>query len=74
VRAVDLMHRLAKAVRSKGRRSFALLRKLNGPHVRLGLFAAALFALAFAAETKAILALQSSQDLFDVIPHQLLYR
>jgi hypothetical protein len=71
--AIDLMHRLAKAVRCKGRRSLALLRKLGGPHVRLGLFAAALFALAFAAETKAILALQSSQDLFDVMPHQLLY-
>lgn len=71
---VDLMHRLAKAVRSNGSRSFALLRKLNGPHIRLGLFAAALFASALAAETKAILALQSSQDLFDVIPNQLLYR
>jgi hypothetical protein len=71
---IDLMHRLAKAVRSKGSRSFALLRKLNSPRVRLGLFAAALFALAIAAETKAILALQSSQDLFDVTPNQLLYR
>jgi hypothetical protein len=70
----DLMHPLAKFVRSYGSRSLALLRKLNGPRVRLGLLAAALFALAFAAETKAILALQSSQDLFDVIPHQLLYR
>jgi hypothetical protein len=70
----DLMHRLAKAVRCKGSRSLALLRKLNGPHVRLGLLAAALFALAFAAETKAILALQSSQGLFEIIPHQLLYR
>jgi ABC-type Fe3+ transport system permease subunit len=71
---VDLMHRLAKAVRSNGSRSFALLRKLYGPYIRLGLFAAALFASALAAETKAILALQSSQDLFDVIPNQLLYR
>jgi hypothetical protein len=70
----NLMHRLAKAVRCKGSRSLALLRKLNGPHVRLGLLAAALFALAFAAETKAILALQSSQGLFEIIPHQLLYR
>jgi hypothetical protein len=70
----DLMHRLAKAVRCKGSRSLALLRKLNGPHVRLGLLAAALFALAFAADTKAILALQSSQGLFEIIPHQLLYR
>jgi hypothetical protein len=70
----DLMHRLARAVRCIGSRSLALLKKLGGPHVRLGLLAAALFALAFAAETKAILALQSSQDLFDVVPHQLLYR
>lgn len=71
---IDWMHRLAKAVRCKGSRSLALLRKLNRPHVRLGLFAAALFALAFAAETKAILALQSSQGLFEIIPNQLLYR
>jgi hypothetical protein len=71
---IDLTHRLAKTVRSNGSRSFALLRKFDGPHVGLGLFAAALFALAFAAETKAILALQSSQYLFDVIPNQLLYR
>jgi hypothetical protein len=71
---IDLAHRLAKAVRSNGSRSLALLGKLNGPHVGLGLFAAALFALAFAAETKAILALQSSQKLFDVTPNQLLYR
>ena len=70
----NLMHRLAKAVRCKGSRSLALLRKLDGPNVRLGLLAAALFALTFAAETKAILALQSSQGLFEIIPHQLLYR
>ena len=59
---VDLMHRLAKAVRSRGSRSFALLRKLNGPHVKLGLFAAALFALAFAAETKAHEALEHGKN------------
>jgi hypothetical protein len=36
-------------------------------HVKLGLVAAAFFILAYAVETKAILALESSQDLFEVI-------
>jgi hypothetical protein len=60
----SIMQRLAKVVRSK---SIAVLKKVNGAHVKLGLVAAALFVLAYAVETKAILALESSQDLFEVI-------
>jgi hypothetical protein len=70
---IGMMLRLTKVVRSKIKRSPAL-KKLNGLHLGLALFAVALFALAYAAETKAIIALESSQDLFEAVPNQLLYR
>lgn len=70
---IGMMLRLTKVVRSKIKRSPAL-KKLNSLHLGLALFAAALFALAYAAETKAIITLESSQDLFEVAPNQLLYR
>jgi len=56
------MHRLAKVVRSKSKRCFAVLKKVSGAHFKIGLVAAALFALACAVEAQAILALESSQD------------
>jgi len=70
---IGMMLRLTKVVRSKLKRSPAL-KNLSRTHFKLALFAAALFALAFAAETKAIIALESSQDLFEAVPNQLLYR
>ena len=63
----SVVRRLAKVVRSKSKRSFAVLKTVNGAHVKLELAAAALFVLAYAIETKAILVLESSQDLFEVI-------
>jgi hypothetical protein len=69
-----VLHRLANIIRSKSKTSFAALEKRNGAHFKLALLAAALLALAYAAETKAIIALESSQDLFEVIPNQLMYR
>jgi hypothetical protein len=45
--------------------------KLNSMHLRLALFGVVLFALAYFAGTKAIINLESSQDLFEVIPNQL---
>jgi hypothetical protein len=73
---IGILHRLAKIVRTKGKRSFAVLNKFNSPRVRLWLFAAALLALACAAETKAVLSLETSQALFGVIPDhgQTVYR
>jgi hypothetical protein len=62
-----VMHRIAQVMRSKCKRSLVALGKPNGPNFKLALFAAALFALAYAAETKAIFSLESSQDLFEVI-------
>jgi hypothetical protein len=61
-----VMHRLAKALCFRGKRSFPVLKKVSDAHIQVGLVAAALFALAYAVETKAILALESSQDLFEV--------
>jgi hypothetical protein len=63
----NVMRRLAEVFRSKSKRSLAVLKKVNGTHVKLGLVAAAFFVLAYAVETKAILALESSQNLFEVI-------
>jgi hypothetical protein len=59
-----VMHRIAQVMRSK--RCLVDLGK-HGPRFKLALFAAASFALAYAAETKAIFSLESSQDLFEVI-------
>ena len=56
----SVMHRVAKIVRSKSKRSFAALKEINGARLKIGLVAAALFALVYAVETKAILALESS--------------
>jgi hypothetical protein len=63
----SVMQRLANVVRSKCKGSLSVLKKVNEAHVKLGLFAAALFVLAYVVETKAIVALESSQDLFEVI-------
>jgi hypothetical protein len=62
-----IMERLAKVARSKSKRTPAVLKKANAAHVKLGILAVAFFVLAYAVEAKAILALQSSQDLFEVI-------
>ena len=67
---IGMMLRLTKVVRSKLKGSPAF-KKLNGIHLGLALFAVALFALVYTAETKAIITLESSQDLFEVIPNQL---
>ena len=63
----SVMQRLAEMVRSKGKRHLAVLKTVNGAHIKLELVAVAFFALAYAVETKAILALELSQDLFEVI-------
>jgi hypothetical protein len=60
------MHRLAKVPRSSGKRSLAVLKEINRAHIKIGLVAAAVFALAYAVETKAILVLESSQGPFEV--------
>jgi len=60
------MHRLAKVPRSRGKGSFAVLKKVSHARIKVGLVAAASFALAYAVETKAILALESSQGPLEV--------
>jgi hypothetical protein len=68
--------RLAEAVRSKSKRSLAVLKRVDGRRFRLGLIAVALFALAYAVETKAVLNLESSQEFFEIAPDhgQNMYR
>jgi hypothetical protein len=63
----SVMHHLAKVVRSGSKRCFAVIEKVGGASVKVGLVAAVLFTLAYAVETRAIFALESSQDLFGVM-------
>jgi hypothetical protein len=49
-------------MRFPSRRGFAALKKVSGAHVKVVLIAAALFALACAVETMAILVLESSPN------------
>ena len=67
---IGTMLRLTKVIRCKIKRSPAF-KKLNGLHLGLGLFAAALLVLACVAETKAIISLESSQGLFEAVPNRL---
>jgi hypothetical protein len=71
-----VMHCLAKALCFRSKRSFPVLKKVSDAHIKVGLVTAVLFALAYAVETRAILALESSQDLFEVAPDhgQNMYR
>ena len=62
----SVMHRLAEVVRSGSKRSFAVLEKVGRAHIKIGLVAAALFALGYAVETKAIFVLESSQGPFKI--------
>jgi hypothetical protein len=63
----SVARRLARILRIKGKRSFAVLKKINGTHIKVGLVAAVLFLSAYAVETKAILTLETSQNLFEVM-------
>ena len=63
----NVMQRFANLVGSRRKRSVAVLKKINGAHVKLAIVAAALFILAYAVETKAILALELSHNLFEVM-------
>ena len=49
-------------VRFPSRRSFAAFKKVSGAHIKVGLIAVVLFSLAYAVETRAILALESSPN------------
>jgi hypothetical protein len=61
-----VVRRLAKVIRRKRKRGSAVLKSVNGKRFKIALVVA-LFALACAVETKAILALESSQELFKVV-------
>ena len=59
----NLIKRLERVLRSRARRTFAILAKVAGPHIKVGLLAAVLFAWACAFEAEAVLYLESSQNL-----------
>jgi hypothetical protein len=46
-----VMHRLAKALCFRSKGSFPVLQKVSDAHIKVGLVAAVLFALAYAVET-----------------------
>jgi hypothetical protein len=51
----------------KAKTALPFSKKVGGMHFKVGFVAIALFALAYAVETKAVLILESSQDLFEVM-------
>jgi hypothetical protein len=61
-----VVQRLARVIRRKRKRGPAVLKSVNGKHFKIALVVA-LFALACAVETRAILALETSQELFKVV-------
>jgi hypothetical protein len=65
----SVMHHLAQILRCKSKRSIAVLKKITSAHITMGLVAAVLFASAYALETKAVPAPESSQNPFGIL-HQ----
>jgi|HubBroStandDraft_1064217.scaffolds.fasta_scaffold1895984_2 hypothetical protein len=63
------MHRLAEALRPSSKETFAVLKRIGGAPFAAGLVAAVLFASIYFIETKAILALESSPKIFEVVTH-----
>lgn len=58
-------HRFAEAVRSKSKGNFAVFKRVGGAHIKTALVAAIVIGVAYAVATKAILTLESSQDIFE---------
>ena len=65
----SVMHHLAQILRCKRKRSIAVLKRITSAHSTVGLVAAVLFASAYALETKAVPAPESSQNPFGIL-HQ----
>jgi hypothetical protein len=63
----SVKQRLAEAVRAKSRGIFVVLNKVGGTHIKAALVAAIVLGVACAVETKAILTLESSQHIFEVM-------
>lgn len=63
----SVMHYLAQILRCGSKRSIAVLKKINSAHITMGLVAAILTASAYALETKAVPAPQSSQNPFGIL-------
>jgi hypothetical protein len=61
----SVKQRLAETVRSKSKGNFAVLKKVGGAHIKAVLVAVIVLGVAYAVATKAILTLESSQDLFE---------
>lgn len=64
-----VVHRLAKALHSRSKGSLAFLKKVGDAPIKVGLVAAILFVLAYAVETKAVLVLEASPNLFEAMGH-----
>jgi hypothetical protein len=60
-------HRIEETVRSKSKGNFSVLGKIGGAHIKAALVAAIVLGVAYAVTTRAILTLESSQDLFEVM-------
>jgi hypothetical protein len=59
---------MAKRARAKDRTRFAFIDKIDGVVLKLAILGGAIFTVAYLAATNAILVLEVSQSLFDLIP------
>jgi hypothetical protein len=62
-----VMHDLATGFRAITKRGLAVFKKVGGANILAGLVAVVLLASACAVETKAILSLETSQNLFEIM-------
>jgi hypothetical protein len=65
---LGILFYMATRVRAKDGTRFAFIDKIDGVALKLAIFAGAIFSVACLAATKAILALEVSQSLSDLIP------
>jgi hypothetical protein len=61
----NFMH-IAQILRCKSKKGITGIRKVSSAHITTGIVAAALFVTVYALETKANLASEPSEDLFEV--------
>lgn len=65
---LDILQNLLRCVHSWGKSCLVFFAKTGGGHLKLLFLAAALFAWAYVAESRLIIGLESSQEVFERIP------
>lgn len=64
----DILRNLVGYIHSRGKSCLLIFARAGGRHLKLLILAAALFAWAYVAESRLIIGLESSQEIFERIP------